>query len=611
MRATNFLLSQSTADPDQLMAMGGSWGGFYSWLLAGLDDRFKYIFPTFGCGFLDTEARQVWESDFASMEPEKAEMWLRAFDPGRRAHLIRASVFYQQATNDKFYSLLAAMKTYHRVRTPKSLLLVHNQDHFTFPYHAQDVKRLQYILAREGSQPAPVVNDASWVHGTNTVEIKVEDAENLRLSVMYSFGSYTKSFGRCWRAAHVRRSDDGRWLAEIPVVDVDREAWFYGHAERLDRSLAASSPVKRVIPRQSGLDAATAEFNPRFDFAGEDFWRLPVGDRQHPAMRLVNEDGVTGLAMKFTGDPSRRGIAYWLEGDLIAKHRLNAIEVHVKVPDRDHLPGLNLVLVTDFHSVSEQTYVARLEDYGSDFRVYRCVQIPFADFRACPHRRYLAWQPPLKPLDVGRLCGVGFFHADQAYRGKRCWRGCGSFACAALRRSRPPSQRGPRGRLETPRSTSPTHLPSPAKRLLPMLKEVRRQPRKRSTRLPLLKPNPTHRRCPHLKIAVRGQRSQVSSISTWPRPCQRQSSAKNCGGGGLGVTRSFLETASAPASFRVRRTLLGFLWRNGTYSPRRSPRSAFAEEKRSTSVPTSGITRSICGASMICRCSASTTTLGT
>ena len=81
--ATNFLLSQPLADHDRLMAMGGSLGGFYSWLLAGLDDRFKHIFPTFGCGFLDTEARQVWESDFASMDPKKAEIWLRAFDPGR------------------------------------------------------------------------------------------------------------------------------------------------------------------------------------------------------------------------------------------------------------------------------------------------------------------------------------------------------------------------------------------------------------------------------------------------------------------------------------------------------------------------------------------------
>ena len=41
-----------------------------------------------------------------------------------------------------------------------------------------------------------------------------------------------------------------------------------------------------------------------------DFWQLPIGDRQHPSMRLVTDDGVTGLAMRFTSDPSRRGIVY-------------------------------------------------------------------------------------------------------------------------------------------------------------------------------------------------------------------------------------------------------------------------------------------------------------
>src|SRR5581483_10852291 len=128
-RATELLLSQPFVDAERLMALGSSWGAFYVWLLAGLDARFRHLFVTYGCGFLDTECRQVWESAFAAMGPERAEVWLRAFDPGRRAHLIGAEVFFQQATNDRFYSLVSSMQTFDRVRTRKRLLLARNQDH--------------------------------------------------------------------------------------------------------------------------------------------------------------------------------------------------------------------------------------------------------------------------------------------------------------------------------------------------------------------------------------------------------------------------------------------------------------------------------------------------
>ncbi len=418
MRATELLRSQPGVETERLMAIGGSWGGFYSWLLAGLDERFTHIFPTYGCGFLDTEARCVWESYFASMGAEQTEQWLRAFDPGRRAHLIRAKVFYQHATNDRFYSLVAAMETYRRVVTDKRLLLVRNQDHLTKPFNAQDVALLRSAIAGHEWDGMPQIHAARWIEGTNLVEVEATDAAALELSVVFSGGSYTKSFARYWRQARVELRD-GRYVAEIPVVDPARELWFYGHAVATGPPpRGASTQVTRIVPAQAGLTEPTAEFEPALDFGSADLFDLPVGDRHFPEMRLVQENGTTALAMRFGQDPSRRGVAYCLEGDLLAGRGYDGIEVRVRVPDPADVPGLKLCLVTDFNALAEQDYAVDLEQMGLDLSEWQLLRLPFTAFEPIMSRRYDFYQPPLRPLEVSRLCGVGIYHGSLDYRGE-------------------------------------------------------------------------------------------------------------------------------------------------------------------------------------------------
>jgi prolyl oligopeptidase family protein len=420
MRATNFLLEQPFTDPGELMAMGGSWGGFYTWLLAGLDPRFTYIFPTFGCGFLEAECHQVWESDMVSMGDERREEWLQAFDPARRVHLIEASVFYQTATNDKFYSLLPAMHTYRRVRTEKRLLLARNQDHFMDPHSDQDVAMLRTILAGTVSADLPEVEGLSWLPGTNRVEVRVELPRPASVSVVWSSGEYTPAFARHWRSVEAE-NEDGRWFADIPVVDVDRELWLYAHVIQQEPPFALSSEPIAIVPREQGLLEPTAEFDPSYEIEDDTVWTLPAGDHAQPAMRIVKERGKRALAMRFDafeGAP-RRGVLYCLEGDLIARHGLNAIEVTVKVPDPAHVDGLMLALVTDFQALAEQDYCIPLAEIGADLDRWQTLRVPFSAFQPYGARHYWFYDPPLGGLEVERLCGVGFYHPDpEEYSGE-------------------------------------------------------------------------------------------------------------------------------------------------------------------------------------------------
>lgn len=135
-------------------------------------------------------------------------------------------------------------------------------------------------------------------------------------------------------------------------------------------------------------------------------------------MSLIEDDGRTALAMRFGKDPNRRGVAYCLEGDLIAAYRYDGIEVSVRVPEQADLPGLNLGIVSDFNALAEQDYVVDLEQLGLDFTSWQTLRLAFAKFQPTMHRRYDFYQPPLKPLDISRLCAVGFYHAGLDYRGE-------------------------------------------------------------------------------------------------------------------------------------------------------------------------------------------------
>lgn len=420
LRATELLLAQPSIEADRLVAMGGSWGGFYSWLLAGVDERFTHILPTFGCGFHDTETRSVWQSHFASLGPEKTERWLQAFDPGRRAHLIKAKVYYQQALNDRFYSAVQSMETYRRVRTDKRLLLTYNQDHVIEPFGSQDVLVLSSIIEGRDWDTLPDIHSVTWCPGTSEVEIDVHDEPGLTVSVVYSCGAYTHSFARLWREARAELRN-GRWVAEIPVVDPAREIWFYGHAvvQHAPRPRGASTAIQRVIPAEIGVKGPTAAFADSFDFSGADFWELPIGDRHGPSMRLVDDGGGRpAVAISFNEVESFRGVAYCLEGDLLAKLGYDAIEVRLRIPDAAALGGLKLCLVTDFNALAEQDYVLDLDQLGLDFTEWQTVRAPFADFRVAVSQRYDFYQPPMEPMDIARICAVGLYHGDLSYVGE-------------------------------------------------------------------------------------------------------------------------------------------------------------------------------------------------
>jgi 2-polyprenyl-3-methyl-5-hydroxy-6-metoxy-1,4-benzoquinol methylase len=410
LQATEVLLGQSGIDPTRLTAMGSSWGGFYSLLIGGIDPRFRALSVDYGCGFLELGCRRLWQAYMASMPPADVDLWLKTFDPGRRAHLVTADVFYAQATNDRYFSLEGTMRTYHSLRGEKRLLLVRNQDHSLHPYDTVPIAVLREVAAGATLASFPQVG-CSWVAGTTEVEVSVDGDVDGPVEVVYSAGSYAPWSARRWRAVAATR-DGSRWVAEIPVVDQARQIWFYGHVEHHE-GRATSSPVVAVSPVELGVRQATAAPVPGFDFAVESFWNLPIGDRSNPKLSQVDDAGLTGLSICFDESDEQRAVAYCLEGDLIESGGFDEVELLVKPGEATDRSRFQLVVLTDYNTLDEQAYGVPLSSLGLEAGTWTRVRLGISSLRSYTDRLYNTFaMPETRPLEVGRICAIGFRRDD-------------------------------------------------------------------------------------------------------------------------------------------------------------------------------------------------------
>lgn len=113
MRAHTLLASLENVDENRIGMHGVSWGGYLTCLTAGLDARFKFAIPSYGCGNL--LAGSTWantEIGFAQIGDKLSEKWLENFDPQSYMHQATMPLFFINGTNDFAYHLPAWQTTY-------------------------------------------------------------------------------------------------------------------------------------------------------------------------------------------------------------------------------------------------------------------------------------------------------------------------------------------------------------------------------------------------------------------------------------------------------------------------------------------------------------------
>ncbi|HNQ35257.1 MAG TPA: acetylxylan esterase [bacterium] len=117
--AHSLIRSFPEVDPNKTGLTGISWGGYLTCIAAGVDPRFKFAAPVYGCGFLGDNS--IWLDDFRRMGTEKSGRWLRLWDPSVYLPLVKTPLLWVTGPTDAAYPLDSLQKSYRLPPSPRTL----------------------------------------------------------------------------------------------------------------------------------------------------------------------------------------------------------------------------------------------------------------------------------------------------------------------------------------------------------------------------------------------------------------------------------------------------------------------------------------------------------
>lgn len=119
--AHSLLRSYPEVDADRIGVTGISWGGYMTSIVAGVDSRFKFAVPVYGCGYLGENS--AWLPAFEKMGKEKSDLWLRQWDPSSYLAKAKMPILWVNGTNDFAYPMDSWQKSYRLPTGPRTLCL--------------------------------------------------------------------------------------------------------------------------------------------------------------------------------------------------------------------------------------------------------------------------------------------------------------------------------------------------------------------------------------------------------------------------------------------------------------------------------------------------------
>lgn len=210
--AHSLLRSLPGVDPERIGVTGVSWGGVIAAMVAGLDDRFRFAIPVYGCGFMNEESSGL-NSEHPQMTPERRARWYSLWDPGLYLPNADLPVLFFSGSNDFAFPPDALQKSFDAVPNPQKRLSVR----VAYPHSMTECWNEETIFdfADSTLNRRPVPGLSRIARNGDTVSARIESERRIRSAEL----NFTRATGywqdRVWNRQAVI-PENGTLAAAIP-----------------------------------------------------------------------------------------------------------------------------------------------------------------------------------------------------------------------------------------------------------------------------------------------------------------------------------------------------------------------------------------------------------
>ncbi len=178
--AHSLLRSLPEVDAERIGVTGISWGGYLTCIVAGVDNRFQFAAPVYGCGFLGDNS--VWLPSFEKLGKDKSALWLKQWDPSSYLPAAKMPMLWVNGTNDFAYPMDSWQQSYRLPSAKRTLCLRIRMPHGhgAAGENPEEIHQFANALLR-GGEPMPGIveqgnsQEAAWANFQSAVP--VESAE--------------------------------------------------------------------------------------------------------------------------------------------------------------------------------------------------------------------------------------------------------------------------------------------------------------------------------------------------------------------------------------------------------------------------------------------------